>query len=83
MYSTGLLAITASASAQARLPTILQSLEGILFGSQACAWTLLSLNHHEWLQVVLCNKACHDYVHEQASASAVRLPSAPPHLPSG
>ena len=75
MYSAGLLAIVASASAEARLPMIFQSLEGILFGSQACAWTLLCLDHHEWLQVVLCNKACHDYVHEQASASSIRLPS--------
>ena len=62
---------------------IFQSLEGILFGSQACAWTLLCLNHHEWLQVVLCNKACHDYVHERASASSIRLPSDPPPLPAG
>ena len=31
MYSTGLLAITASAAAEARLPMIFQSLEGILF----------------------------------------------------
>ena len=84
MYSEGLfLAITASASAEARLPMIFQSLEGVLFGSQACAWTLLCLHHHDWLQVVLCNKACHDYVREQASASAIRLPSDPPTLPSG
>ena len=62
---------------------ILQSLQGILFGSQACAWTLLCLNHHEWLQVVLSNKACHDYVREQASASAMRLPSDRPSSPTG
>ena len=83
MYSAGLLAIVASASRQARMPMIFQSLEGILFGSQACAWTLLCLNHHEWLQVVLCNKACHDYVRERASASSIRLPSDPPQLPTG
>ena len=62
---------------------IFQSLEGILFGSQCCAWMLLCLAHHEWLQVVLCNKACHDYVRERASASAIRLPSDPPLQPSG
>ena len=83
MYVTGLSAITAAASTEARLPMIFQSLEGVLFGSQACAWTLLCLNHHEWLQVVLCDRACHDYVREQASASAIRLPSDPFQLPAG
>ena len=83
MYSAGLSDITASASAEARLPMIFQSLEGILFGSQACAWTLLCLNHHEWFQVGLSNKACHDYVREQASASAMRLPSDRPSSPTG
>ena len=83
MYSAGLFAIVALASAEARLPMIFKSLEGVLFGSQACAWTLLCLDHHEWLQVVLCNKACHDYVREQASASSIRLPSDPPQLPIG
>ena len=78
MYSAGLFATVASDSRQARMPMIFQSLEGILFGSQACAWTLLCLDHHEWLQVVLCNKACHDYVRERASASSIRLPSDQP-----
>ena len=62
---------------------IFKSLEGILFGSQACAWTLLCLDHHEWLQIVLCNKACHDYVSERASASSIRLPSDPPQSLTG
>ena len=83
MYSAGLLATVLSDSRQARMPMIFQSLEGILFGSQCCAWTLLCLDHHEWLQVVLCNKACHDYVRERASASAIRLPSDPPLPPTG
>ena len=72
-----------SLSSQARMPMIFQSLEGILFGSQCCAWMLLCLAHHEWLHVVLCNKACHDYVRERASASAIRLPSDPPRPPTG
>ena len=83
MYSAGLLATVISDSRQARMPMIFQSLEGILFGSQCCAWTLLCLDHQEWLHVVLCNKACHDYVRERASASAIRLPSDPPLLPTG
>ena len=83
MYSVGLVATVTSASSQARMPMIFQSLEGIFFGSQCCAWMLLCLAHHEWLQVVLCNKACHDYVRERASASAIRLPSDPPLQPSG
>ena len=83
MYSAGLNATVASDSRQARMPMIFQSLEGILFGSQACAWTLLCLNHHEWLQVVLCNKACHDYISERASASSIRLPSDPPQPTTG
>ena len=78
MYSAGLLATVTIDSRQTRMPMIFQSLEGILFGSQSCAWTLLCLDHHEWLQVVLCNKACHDYIRERASASAIRLPSDPP-----
>ena len=83
MYSAGLIATVTSDSRQARMPMIFQSLEGILFGSQCCAWTLLCLDHQEWLYVVLCNKACHDYVCERASASAIRLPSDPPPLPTG
>ena len=83
MYSAGLLAIVASDSREARMPMIFQSLEGILFGSQAGAWTLLCLDHHDWLHVVLCNKACHDYVRERASASCMRLPSDPLQLPPG
>ena len=83
MYSAGLSATVTSASSQARMPMIFQSLEGILFGSQCCAWVLLCLAHHEWLHVVLCNKACHDYVRERASASAIRLPSDPPRPPTG
>ena len=83
MYSTGLLATVLSDSRQARMPMIFQSLEGVLFGSQCCAWVLLCLDHHEWLQVVLCNKACHDYVRERASASAIHLPSDPPLPPTG
>ena len=83
MYSAGLLATVTSDSRQARMPMIFQSLEGILFGSQSCAWTLLCLDHHEWLQVVLCNKPCHDYVRERASASAIRLPSDPLLPPTG
>ena len=78
MYSAGLLAITASDPADATMPLRFQSLEGVFFGSQACAWTLLCLSHHEWLQVVLCSRACHDYIKEQASASAMRLPSDEP-----
>ena len=57
--------------------------DSLLFGSQACAWKLLCLDHHEWLQVVLCNKTCHDYVRERASASALILPSDMAPLPSG
>ena len=83
MYSAGLLAAVTSLSSQARVPMIFQSLEGILFGSQCCPWMLLCLAHHEWLHVVLCNKACHDYVRERASASAIRLPSDPPRPPTG
>ena len=83
MYSAGLLATVTSDSRQARMPMIFQSLEGILFGSQCCAWMLLCLDHQEWLHVVLCNKACHDYVRERASASAIRLPSDPPLPPTG
>ena len=83
MYSAGLNATVASDSRQARMPMIFQSLEGILFGSQACAWMLLCLNHHEWLQVVLCNKACHDYISERASASSMRLPSDQPQPTTG
>ena len=75
MYSAGLSRLTALASAEARMPMVFQSLEGVFFRSQACAWTLLCLDHHEWLQAVLCNRACHDYISEQASASAMRLPS--------